>query len=288
MSPLTKQSLGKPVVGVAADAADIRAHDTEQRHLAAVPPDDLPGPGRLAGAEISAPASREPASTLEVDQLNKKRHLALAVVLAGAALIGLAGWGNAHPAVASPERAQSERTSLTARNDAADRLHRVGGKHGVSHFKDRDNESDDRGDSTTTTGRPTTVTTVGATTTTTQAPTTTTVKATTTTTQATTTTTLAPTTTTTQAATTTTVRATTTTTQATTTTTQAPATTTTTAINGAPLFATYCRGCHGPNGTPIGSPPRASTLSSMINSYAGSLSAAQKSALSAYVAGGGR
>ena len=211
--------------------------------------------------------------------MNKNRYLALAVVLIGAALIGLAGWGNARPAVASPERAQAEGKSFSVRNDAADRLHRVGGKHGFRHFKDRDNESDDGG-STTTTGRPTTVTTAGATTTT--------VRATTTTTQATTTTTLAPTTTTTQAATTTTVRATTTTTQATTTTTQAPATTTTTAINGTPLFATYCRGCHGPNGTPIGSPPRASTLSSMISSYAGSLSAAQKSALSAYVVGGGR
>jgi mono/diheme cytochrome c family protein len=220
--------------------------------------------------------------------LIKKRSLILAVVLIGAAVAGLAAWGYARPAIASPERARSEGKSFGARNETADKLHGLKGRHGFSHSESRDEESDDResddrDDVTVTPGGLTTTTTAGATTTTTGA-TTATTGATTTTTGATTTTTGA-TTTTTGATTTTTQRATTTTTQA---------TTTTTAINAASLFSALCARCHGPSGTQIRSTLTASQISTYIgtggsmSSYASSLNTAQKTALANYVAGGGR
>ena len=213
--------------------------------------------------------------------MKKKRRLTLAVVLIGMAVVGLAAWGYARPAVASPGHARSEGKSFNARHDTADELHRLRREHDSSRSEGRDEESadresDDRGDSTT--GGVTTATTAGATTTTTGA-TTTTTGATTTTTGATTTTTGATTTT---------------TPRATTTTTQAPATTTTTAINAASLFSTLCARCHGPSGTQIRSTLTASQISTYIgtggsmSSYASSLNAAQKTALANYVAGGGR
>jgi mono/diheme cytochrome c family protein len=199
----------------------------------------------------------------------------LAVVLIGMAVVGLAAWGFARPAVASAERARSEGKSFGARHKADGKLHRLAGEHAFSRAEGRDEESDDHesddresdesesdesggsptGGLTTTTiaeaGAGATTTTTGATTTTTQAP-------------------------------------------ATTTTTQAPATTTTTAINAASLFASLCARCHSPSGTQIRSSLTAVQISPYLDtggsmsSYASSLDAAQKSALATYVAGGGR
>ena len=214
----------------------------------------------------------------------KKTRLVMAVVLIGAAIAGLAAWGYARPAIASPERARSEGKFFGARNHAADELHRLKKEHGRSHSEGRDEESDDgesddresddRDGVTTTLGGLTTATTAGATT---GGVTTTTTGATTTTTGATTTTT----------------GATTTTTQrATTTTTQAPTTTSTTAINAAPLFSSLCASCHGANGRQITSTQAGSILTEIttgsMSGYASSLNSAQKTALANYVAGGGR
>jgi mono/diheme cytochrome c family protein len=214
--------------------------------------------------------------------LKKKRYITLAAVLVVAALVGLAGWGYARPALASAKGAHSERKSSDARNAAHDGLHRLKAEDDFFHFEGRDKESgeesDDRGDSEAATGEVTTTTTGGPTTTTTSG--------------ATTTTTVGATTTTTARATTTTTQATTTTTQATTTTTQPPATTTTTAaINAASLFSTYCRSCHG--STPISSTLTAAQILTKITTgsmsgYASSLTSAQRTALAGYVAGGGR
>ena len=204
--------------------------------------------------------------------MKKKRHVTLTVVLTAAALIGLAGWAYARPAVASPGHAGSEAGSFRAHRVLDHGLHRLKGEDGRSRLEGREEESGDREDSTATTGRVTTTTAPGATTTTTQSTTTTTQPAaTTTTTQATTTTTQPP----------------------STTTTQPPSTTTTVAIDSAALFSTNCRSCHGPNGTPIGSSLTAAQILAKITTgsmsgYASSLSSAQKSALATYVAGGGR
>ena len=186
--------------------------------------------------------------------MKKKRYVTLAVVLTGAALVALAGWAYARPALASPRHSGSEAESIKVRRVVDHGLHRLKEEDGHSRFEGRDKESDDRDDSTTTTGRVTTTTAVGATTTTIE-PTTTTLPA------------------------------------PTTTTTQPPSTTTTAAINAAALFSTYCSGCHGP--TPISSSLTASQILTKITSgsmsgYASALSAAQKSALATYVAGGGR
>jgi mono/diheme cytochrome c family protein len=214
--------------------------------------------------------------------VNKKRRLMLAAVLIGMAVVGLAGWASARPAVASPESVKAAKKYFATRSDAGGRVHRLRGEHGSFRFEVRDDESDDRefddrGDSTSTTGG-VTATTAGS-------------GATTATTEATTTTTGA-TTTTTQAATTTT-QATTATTQATTTTTQAPATTATTAIDAASLFSAYCVSCHDPSGVAIRTTLTAAQILTKIttgsmSSYASSLDSAHKTALANYVAGGGR
>jgi mono/diheme cytochrome c family protein len=199
----------------------------------------------------------------------------LAAVLIGMAVVGLAGWASARPAVASPESVKAAKKYFATRSDAGGRVHRLRGEHGSFRFEVRDDESDDRefddrGDSTSTTGG-VTATTAGS-------------GATTATTEATTTTT---------GATTTTTQATTATTQATTTTTQAPATTATTAIDAASLFSAYCVSCHDPSGVAIRTTLTAAQILTKIttgsmSSYASSLDSAHKTALANYVAGGGR
>ena len=74
--------------------------------------------------------------------MKKKQYVTLAVVLIGAALIGIAGWAYAKPAAASPESSRS--AQQTSKNhDSLDKEHRVTGKHRYSHLDGRDNEGRD-------------------------------------------------------------------------------------------------------------------------------------------------
>jgi hypothetical protein len=144
--------------------------------------------------------------------MRHKRYLTLGVVLIGAALIGLAGWGYARPAAASAERSESEgrtqgvrATEHTRSEDAGSGYELRGTEASQDSLdfegededsvnedqgedfdtEDRDEESDeDDGLSTTTSGptppttaEPTTTTTVGATPPPTAEPTTTTTAA---------------------------------------------------------------------------------------------------------------